>query len=238
MSRPCVCIVVPTYNEVNTIRSLLEEIGRVLRCFQARVIIVDDGSMDGTREAIRFSDAGHDIQVIERHRKMGLGSAIIEGFKVAVATCGGGVIVTMDADLSHDPKDIPRLVSMCDDGVIAIGSRYVRGGSFSGSGRRILSAITNKIVRWATGIAAMDCTSGFRCYSNEVVKRILPELRSEGYEIQIETLLKSLKAGYSYVEVPVAFQRRQRGISKLGLREVLLYFPALLDLAVYSFADR
>ncbi|MCW3991456.1 MAG: glycosyltransferase, partial [Candidatus Bathyarchaeota archaeon] len=173
-----VCVVLPTYNEAGTIRELLAALERSMVGLSIRVVVVDDGSKDGTLGILREMMERHgNIILVERGRKLGLGTAIIDGFKTALSLePEPEFIVTMDADLSHDPGELPSLVEACDGDTVVIGSRYVENGEIHGWGpyRKMVSAVANFFVRAFTDINARDCTSGFRCYSASLVRAVLP----------------------------------------------------------------
>ncbi len=207
-------MVVPTRNEVENVQVLV----RALRERELRVLIVDDASPDGTAEAAR--DAGAEVLVREGAR--GLGPAYRDGFAWALAG-GFESIVQMDADLSHDPADVPRLIAARAD--LVLGSRYVEGGGTVnwGLGRRVLSRCGSIYARAWTGVRYRDLTGGFKCWQADLLGRVLapgPGRRapsSDGYSFQVETTLAAHRLGARIVEIPIVFTERREGRSKMSL---------------------
>jgi dolichol-phosphate mannosyltransferase len=187
------------------------------------IIIVDDNSPDGTGEiADELTKVYRGIKVIHRPAKLGLGTAHIAGFKEALAW-GADRIVTMDADFSHHPRYIPDLLTRNRDAQLVIGSRYVDGGGTVNWGlqRQILSRGANTFARLVLGLKAHDCTAGFRCYRREVLESIeLDEIFSNGYSFLIEMLFKCQRRGWEIGEVPIIFEDRRHGASKISRREI------------------
>jgi dolichol-phosphate mannosyltransferase len=215
-------IIIPTYNESDNIEALAKEIlalGDV-----TAIIIVDDNSPDGTGEiADELTKTYQAVRVIHRPAKLGLGTAHIAGFKEALAL-GADCIVTMDADFSHHPRYIPDMVWRSQGVQLVIGSRYVDGGGTVNWGlrRRILSGGANTFARLVLGLKAFDCTAGFRCYRREVLESIeLDEIFSDGYSFLIEMLYKCQRRGWEIGEVPIIFEDRRHGASKISHREIL-----------------
>ena len=235
MSPPNLCFVIPTYNEADNIRSLITGIMENLPGYYVQIYIIDDGSTDGTRESIPPLDDGFDVDVINRGRRMGFGSALYEGFKTAL-TLKPSLVVTMDADLSHDPGEIPNLLAKSGTGVIVVGSRYIDGGSCEGFSfpRRIVSRTANWLAKRLVVKGISDCTSGFRCYSTDVIEAILPRLNSIGYDIQVESIFNARMLGYTIVETPIRFRKRLGGKSKIGLIEILRFVKLLYRLKFYQ----
>lgn len=216
-------MVVPTYKETETIAEV------VRRLFEAagddvELLVVDDGSPDGTADLVEELAAGpHEIHLIRRAGKLGLGSAYVTGFRWGLER-GYRAFVEMDADLSHDPADVPRLLKALDGADLAIGSRYVPGGGVSNWGRfrRVLSGAGNLYARAWLGFGVRDSTSGFRAYRRAAIARHdLSTVRSEGYAFQIEMTLRVHQAGGRIVEVPITFVEREAGASKMSRRIVL-----------------
>lgn len=234
MSLPSICVVIPTYNEAMNITHLITGIRETLRSHPHHIIVVDDGSRDGTREAI-WSLGDIRVDVIDRGVKTGLGSALVCGLKTALAY-HPSLVVTMDADLSHDPHEIPSLLEAFNPGVLVVGSRYVEEGGWEGfdPSRILISKMANRISDRLLGTGVRDCTSGFRLYPSEMVEAILPRLRSVGYDIQVEALYECTKMGYDAVEVPISFHRRHGGRSKLGLVEAARFIRLLYRLKFYQ----
>lgn len=223
-------VVLPTFNE----RPNLEGLVRAIRSEDCDVLVVDDNSPDGTGElADRL--AGNDPRVLVEHRagKLGLGSAHTAGLRRGVEL-GYALLVTMDADGSHQPRHLgPLLAAARRSGGVAIGSRYVSGGSIDGwnARRKLLSHAANVYCRTLLGIRVHDCTSGYRCYPRPVIERVdLDRIVSDGYAFLIELLYRCLKAGVPVTEVPIRFQDRIAGRSKVSNAEIakaLILVPRL-----------
>ncbi len=210
-------MVLPTYNEVGNLGRIVSGIV----AHGAGVLVVDDASPDGTGALADELSAEHPaVSVLHRARKAGLGVAYAAGFDVALRT-GAGVICEMDADGSHDPADLPRLVAAIDQGAdLAIGSRYVPGGSFEGvpARRRALSRLGNLYARLALGLDVADATAGFRAYRPSLLAALEPASAvSLGYAFQIEMAWRAQRRGATIVEVPVTFRERVEGSSKMAL---------------------
>ena len=210
-------VITPTYNEADNLRVLVERARTALPT--ADLLIVDDASPDGTG-ALAESLAGDDgqLQVLHRDAKAGLGSAYRTGFSWGLAR-GYEAFVEMDADLSHDPADLPRLTHALRGADLVIGSRYVPGGGVEDWPQRrvALSKGGNRYVQLATGMPVADATSGFRAFRRALLEALeIPTLRSEGYCFQVETALRAWQAGFRVVEIPITFVERQRGASKIS----------------------
>ena len=224
MSRT-VWIVIPTYNELGNIELSVPAACRELERVAAgsyRVLIVDDSSPDGTGEvADRLAAAGGTIEVLHRSEREGLGPAYLAGFARALSA-GADLVVEMDADMSHDPADIGRLVAAIDAGAdVALGSRYTPGGAVADWGplRRLVSRGGCLYARVVLGLQIRDLTGGFKCFRREVLEAIdLQSVRSHGYVFQVELTLRAVRAGFRVVEVPITFSDRQRGHSKMSAR--------------------
>jgi dolichol-phosphate mannosyltransferase len=191
---------------------------------EVQVIVVDDNSPDGTG-AIADELAGSDfhVRVIHRPGKLGLGTAYIAGFKSALSM-GAGRILTMDADFSHHPRYVPDLVAGSRDADLVIGSRYVRGGGTRQCTlpRKVLSWGANTFAKMVLWLQAMDCTAGFRCYRREVLESIdLDSIFSDGYSFLIEMLYHVQHQGWRVAEVPIIFENRLHGASKISRQEIL-----------------
>ncbi|MFQ6057614.1 MAG: polyprenol monophosphomannose synthase [Anaerolineae bacterium] len=214
-------VVVPTYNESDNIETLVEAI--MALGTELQIIIVDDNSPDGTgqmAEALAKEHAA--VHVLHRPTKMGLGTAYIAGFKQAFAL-GAERIMTMDADFSHHPRYIPQLLAKSDTHDLVIGSRYVDGGGirYWDMWRRVLSRTANAFARMVLGLKAHDCTAGFRCYRRQVLESIdLDQIFSDGYSFLVEMLYKCQQRGYLIAEVPIIFEDRRRGASKISRQEI------------------
>lgn len=210
-------VIVPTYNERDNIGPLASAL---LEIPGLRLMIVDDASRDGTgdvADALAAASGGR-ISVLHRTATRGLGRSYIEGMIAAIAS-GADPIIQMDADLSHDPADVPRLIEASTRAQLVIGSRYVRGGQIVNwsKSRIALSAFANWYVRALTGLPVRDCTSGFRCWRRDALARIpLRRIRSEGYSFLVEMTWEASRAGYRLIEIPIAFSERREGASKLS----------------------
>jgi dolichol-phosphate mannosyltransferase len=209
-------VIVPTYNEIANLPRLAEVI---LGMDAFHLMVVDDGSPDGTgEEADRIAAAsGGRMRVLHRRGTRGLGLSYIEGMKTALQT-GATHICQMDADFSHDPADLPRLIEAAGNAELAIGSRYVPGGTLRNWPRHrvLLSAFANRYVRAITGLPVHDCTGGFKCWRRELLERMpLDNIVSDGYAFQVEMTWEARAAGARIVEVPITFVERREGSSKL-----------------------
>jgi dolichol-phosphate mannosyltransferase len=184
------------------------------------VLVIDDASPDGTGEIADRLAAGLDyVGVLHRARKDGLGPAYLAGFQRALAD-GADLVLEMDCDFSHDPNDVPRLIGAVEEGAdLALGSRYVRGGSVRnwGTVRRLVSSGGSLYARLLLGLNVRDLTGGFKCYRRSVLEGIdLSAIHSKGYAFQIETTYRALRAGFRVVEVPITFADREVGGSKMS----------------------
>lgn len=211
-----VTVVVPTYNE----RSNLPHLAAAIRLGGYRLLIVDDASPDGTgdvAEALAANDA--EMTVLHRPEKIGLGPAYADGFDVALSR-GADVVVQMDADFSHSPEDIPRLIEAINSGAdLAIGSRYVPGGSTPDwpVGRRLLSRGGNAYARIMLGIPIRDATAGFRAFRADALRRLpYREAEASGYGFQVEMAWRADALGLAVAEVPIVFRDRESGSSKMS----------------------
>jgi dolichol-phosphate mannosyltransferase len=225
--RATVCL--PTYNE----RENLERMVRTLHELGVSVLVIDDDSPDGTGQlADRLAEELDSVEVLHRPRKEGLGPAYLAGFKRALAD-GAELILEMDCDFSHDPADVPRLIAATGDADLALGSRYVEGGSVGNWGlvRRAVSSGGSLYARILLGVSVRDLTGGFKCYRRAVLEAIdLDAISSKGYAFQIETTYRALRAGFRVVEVPIRFVDREEGGSKMSrgiVLEAIWKVPAL-----------
>jgi dolichol-phosphate mannosyltransferase len=210
-------LVLPTYNEAENIERFVAAVGEKLPA-DARILIVDDNSPDGTGQiADRLAAADERIAVLHRPGKEGLGPAYIAGFRRALAE-GAGLILEMDADFSHDPAYLPRLLEACRNADLAIGSRYVPGGGVSdwGALRQAISRGGSAYARLVLGVKVRDMTAGFKCFRREVLEAIdLDSLQAHGYAFQVEMTYRAIQHGFKVVEVPIVFRDRQAGSSKM-----------------------
>ena len=216
-------IIIPTYNEKENISNIIHALAALPEPFD--VLIIDDGSPDGTASIVKGLMEEEPFQnhlfIIEREGKQGLGTAYIAGFRWALAHEQYQYIFEMDADFSHDPKDVPRLLSACRDhgADVAIGSRYVSGVNVVNwpMGRVLMSYGASKYVRFVTGMPIHDTTAGFKCYRRRVLQAIdLDNIRFKGYAFQIEMKFTAYKLGFKIEEVPVIFVNRVLGTSKMS----------------------
>ena len=227
--RATVCL--PTYNEIENLERMVRTLADVLPD-GGRVLVIDDGSPDGTGDlADRLAEELHWVSVLHRERKEGLGRAYIAGFHRALAE-GAELVLEMDCDFSHDPRDVPRLIAATEDADVAIGSRYVEGGGTENWGliRRMISRAGSLYTR-ALLMPVDDPTSGFKCFRRAVLERIdLDAIDSKGYAFQIENVYRALRAGFRVVEVPITFAERETGHSKMSraiVLEAIWKVPAL-----------
>jgi dolichol-phosphate mannosyltransferase len=221
-SVPSPFAVVPTYNERANLPLLIH---RLLALSTLRILVVDDGSPDGTgaeAERIALASDGR-LAVLHRSGRRGLGRSYIDGFRAALAA-GATHVLQMDADLSHDPDDIPRLLQASTAADLVLGSRYVPGGQLRNwpPHRRWLSAFANHYVRLITRMPVRDCTSGFRCWRRELLTRIpLERIVSDGYAFQVELTWEAYLAGARVAEIPIVFVERRLGASKMSGRVIV-----------------
>jgi dolichol-phosphate mannosyltransferase len=229
-----VCVVVPTYNEKENVSKLIEELKRC-KIPELSMLFVDDSSPDGTAELVKeYSSREPWVGLLVRSEKRGIGSAYQDGFREAISTSSPDIIVEMDADLQHPPSAVVDLVSAVKAGVdVAVGSRYVSGGSVSGWSRwrRAVSKGANAYSRALLGLPVKDATSGFRAYSRRAAEKVTgASLPAKGFEFQVATL-HLLKVTMRIVEVPYAFSARSAGRSKLGFRDMTRFLFAVLRMA-------
>ena len=213
-------ICLPTYNERANLEPIAHRLGDVLGSVDAepRLLVIDDSSPDGTGElADRLSGELAFLSVLHRTRKEGLGPAYIAGFRWALDH-GADRIVQMDADFSHDPADLPRLLGATESAGLALGSRYVEGGGTEnwGRGRQAISRFGSLYARTILGVPVRDLTGGFKCWRREALESLpLDRVRTKGYAFQIETTYLAIRAGIEVVEVPIVFAERRAGGSKM-----------------------
>lgn len=220
-----VWIVLPTYEEAENVVLMLEAVLGVTDAagLDARVLVVDDGSPDGTAD-LADAVAARDprVAVLRRARKEGIGPAYRAGFRRALDE-GAALVVEMDCDFSHDPGRLPALVAATADADLVLGSRYVRGGGVArwGAARRTISRAGCEYARLILGVGVRDLTGGFKCFRREVLEAIpLDEVTAAGYGFQIEMTYRALLLGFRVVEVPITFTEREWGSSKMSRRIV------------------
>ena len=216
-------VVLPTYCESENIESLIRELQELkLNLF---IVVIDDSSPDRTAKIVKkLQEEYANIFLLIRPKKLGLGTAITTAFRFILALKKQpDYIVTMDADYSHNPRDIPRLIEVAKEGNdLVIGSRYCQGGKIVGWHRMrwLISRLANLIASLVIRGRIHDCTSGLRCYSKRYVKKVLPHLHSQTYEIQIETVKQAQLRGFCVKEIPIIFENRKQGKSKLTKSEL------------------
>ena len=230
-------LILPTYNEAENVEAIVLASGEVLaRAAPAgfRILVVDDGSPDGTgRIADSLAAEQEWLEVLHRSEKNGIGPAYLAGFRHALDR-GAGFLMEMDSDFSHDPADLARLLAAMRTGAdLALGSRYVPGGGVSDWGllRRFISEGGSTYARWVLGLRVRDLTGGFKCFRREVLEAIhFDGVRSRGYAFQVELTYRAVRAGFRVVEVPITFRDRRRGQSKMSWRiaaEAMVLVPRL-----------
>ena len=224
---PGAWLILPTYNERENIERL---VGAALPQLASaspdhHILVVDDGSPDGTGEIADRLASEHDaVEVLHRTAKEGLGRAYIAGFEYALGH-GADLVMEMDSDFSHDPADLARLLAAAREGAdLALGSRYVDGGGVTEwhAMRRAVSRGGCWYARTALGLDIRDLTGGFKCFRREVLEAIdLPTVRSQGYAFQVELTYRTVLRGFRVVEVPIVFHERREGASKMSGRIAL-----------------
>ena len=213
-------VIIPTYNEIENIHKMLDTVPGLQPPFD--LLIVDDGSPDGTAKAVQSVQANHPqrIHLLERSGKLGLGTAYIAGFQWALER-DYQLVYEMDCDFSHNPKDLVRLRQACIDGAdVAVGSRYVKGGTVSNwpIGRVLMSYFASVYVNSILWLGVRDSTAGFKCYRREVLEKIdLTRIRFIGYAFQIEMKYNAKQLGFTIEEVPITFADRELGTSKMSM---------------------
>jgi dolichol-phosphate mannosyltransferase len=226
-------LILPTYNEAENIVPIVHAARAQLREGD-RILIVDDNSPDGTGAmADRLAGEVVGVEVLHRPGKQGLGRAYIAGFRHALAG-GAELVLEMDADFSHDPADLPRLIAAAEgDADLVLGSRYVPGGSVTdwGTLRKLVSRAGSWYARVVLGVQVRDLTGGFKCFRRSVLEALdLERVHADGYGFQIELTYCAIKAGFRVVEVPIVFRDRRVGESKMNARialEAVWKVPAL-----------
>jgi dolichol-phosphate mannosyltransferase len=217
MPRAVLCL--PTYNERENLEAMIRALGDVLDTARDRVLVIDDGSPDGTGAiADRLSNELDWVSVLHRESKAGIGPAYVAGFRKVLAE-GAELVLEMDCDFSHDPRDVPRLIAAAEEGAdLVLGSRYTAGGGTRnwGLGRRIVSRGGCLYAQILLGLGIRDLTGGFKCFRRAALEAIdLDALSAHGYAFQIETTYRVRRAGLRVVEVPITFEERRAGASKM-----------------------
>jgi dolichol-phosphate mannosyltransferase len=212
-----VWLVIPTFNEAANVEAIVAAALEQLPPAR-RLLVVDDSSPDGTGQiADHLAQGREDVAVLHRAAKRGLGPAYVAGFREALAG-GAELIAHMDADFSHDPRDLPRLLEAATGADLVLGSRYVEGGGITdwGPGRRAISRWGSAYARAALGVGIRDLTGGFKVFRRHVLEAIdLGSLASLGYAFQVETTFRTIRAGFRVAEVPITFRDRRVGQSKM-----------------------
>ncbi len=233
---PAVWLILPTFDEAENIAAIVAAARGVLERAapgEHRILVVDDGSPDGTGDiADRLAAAHADVEVLHRSVREGLGPAYLAGFARALDG-GAEFVMEMDSDFSHDPADLERLLAAAGDAHLVLGSRYVPGGGVTDWGRvrRLVSRGGSWYARTVLGLDVRDLTGGLKCFRREVLEAIdLPTVRSRGYAFQVELTHRAVRQGFTVVELPIIFRDRELGQSKMSWRiagEAALLVPQL-----------
>lgn len=230
-------VIIPTYNEKENIENIIRKVLSLTESFH--VLVVDDGSPDGTADIVKKlkNEYSELLHLEERKGKQGLGTAYIHGFNWALSH-HYEYIFEMDADFSHNPKDLPRLKSACVNGAdLAIGSRYIKGVNVVNwpMSRVLMSYFASVYVRLITGINIQDATAGFKCYRRTVLQTIpLDRIKFIGYAFQIEMKFTTIKYGFNVVEVPIIFTDRTEGTSKMSTKIFREAFLGVIQIKLSS----
>lgn len=234
-----ILVIIPTYNEYDSIVRLIPLV--LEQASDLEVLVVDDNSPDGTVTLVeRFVETNPRVHLHKRDRKLGLGTAYVVGFRFALER-GYDLILEMDADFSHDPRDIPRFLEAAAEADLVIGSRYIAQGDTQNwpVRRRLLSRLGNLYAHIVTGLSVRDATSGYRCYRRTLLQRLnLDRISSNGYAFQIEVAFRIWKLGLRICEIPILFVDRTAGRSKLDRRIVWEALWGLWRLRLLSLAHR
>lgn len=229
-----VSIITPVYNERDNLRKFIPQVEEVLSntSHNFEIVIVDDNSPDGSGGvAQKLAEEYENIKILQRPKKMGLGTAYKEGYKLTE----GRLIVSIDSDLSHDPKILLHMIEAADTADIVIGSRFVKGGGIEGRSmwRDMLSTFANYFIRAITGHNIRDWTSGLRVYRREVWETSMPRVECMKWDFQFESLYKALFDNFKVKEVPITFHERLEGNSKFSITEafyfIISFFKILLS---------
>lgn len=216
-------IIIPTYNELDNIQLIIPTILNIRYKDSIDILVVDDNSPDGTASFVEeYSKTSEHVKILKREKKMGLGTAYIAGFKYALKH-GYDYIFEMDADFSHDPKEIKNFLKAIRDYDLILGSRYVDGINVLHwpMSRLLLSYFANIYTRIVTSMPIKDATGGFKCFRRQVLEAIdLDKIKSNGYAFQIEMTFKAYKKGFKIKEIPIVFSDRVKGTSKMSKKIV------------------
>ncbi len=230
-------VIIPTYNEKENAQEIIRKVFSLAHAFE--LLIIDDGSPDGTGNIVKSLQLEFPgkLHLEERSGKLGLGTAYIHGFKWALMR-NYEYIFEMDADFSHNPKDLIKLRNACVEGAdVAIGSRYVKGVNVVNwpMGRVLMSYFASMYVRIITGISIQDATAGFKCYRRVVLETIpMDKIKFVGYAFQIEMKFTAIKYGFNVVEVPIIFTDRTEGTSKMSTRIFREAFLGVIQMKINS----
>ncbi len=212
-----ILVIIPTYNEIENIQNIIPEV--LIQDDRIEILVIDDNSPDGTADAVEtISTKNKKVHLMRRPEKLGLGTAYVAGFHYALAR-KYDLIFEMDADFSHDPKEIPKFIAAMNNYDLVIGSRYIKGVNVVNwpMSRLILSWAANLYTRVVTGLPIRDSTAGYKCFRREVLEKIdLDRIHSDGYAFQIEIHFKAWKRGYRLLEIPITFVDRNLGESKMN----------------------
>ncbi len=233
-------VIIPTYNEKDNIEKILNSIF-ALKIPDLDVLVIDDNSPDGTADIVRkLMEKNSHIHLLQRKGKLGLGTAYVEGFRYALQR-DYQYIFEMDADLSHDPREIPNFLEAIKDADLVIGSRYLTGVNVINWPlmRLFISVMANKYTRVITGMPITDCTSGYKCFRRTVLESIpMDQVRSNGYSFQIEMHFKVWKRGFRIKEIPIIFYDRTVGSSKMNRKIVFEAALMVWKLRLFSLFGR
>lgn len=227
-------VILPTYNEKDNVIPLSE--GILAASPRLEILVVDDASPDGTGDVVeKIGEEDSRVHLLRRSGKLGLGTAYLAGFKYGLEN-GYDLIFTMDADRSHNPKYLPAMLEMLDDHDMVVGSRYVPGGGIENwpVHRRVLSTFANFYTRTALRVTVHDCTAGFRGYRREVLETVDPfRVKSSGYSFLYEMVWRVTRAGFRIGEVPIVFEQRVAGDSKINSSEIYVAAFRVLMIALF-----
>ncbi|MGD2066149.1 MAG: polyprenol monophosphomannose synthase [Candidatus Bathyarchaeota archaeon] len=236
-----VAIILPTYCEAENIADIIHAIENLK--INSTILVIDDSSPDETQSIVeKLKEEYGNILLMKRPQKKGLGTAITDGFRYLLSLPEPpNYIITMDADFSHAPEDIPRLLALTEGGSdLVIGSRYCTKGEVKGwnATRILISKVANKITGRVIRLQLNDFTSGFRCYSKGYLTKAIPQLHSETYEIQIETLRQAKLQNSKIGELPIVFENRKKGKSKLSLAEIAAFSKYIMKVSWEQLLER
>lgn len=224
-----ISVIIPTYNEGENLPAVINSLAKVLSEYDNELIVVDDKGTDNTAEIIKkLSEEHNNLRLVARPNKMGLGSAYKDGFKVS----SGKIIVEMDADMSHSPEELGKLIEALNYADISVGSRYIPGGKIVGWKwhRKLISRGANFLAKEVLGLPISDATSGFRAYKQQAFGEIISRSRSKGFDFQVEVLYIAKKLRLKVIEVPVTFTNRKIGKSKLAVIDLLNFIYTIFKM--------